>query len=236
MSKSSSLEDLPTPELSPIKLEISEKPIIDEGLGDIEELPSVGSVDATEETSSIISDDSVEETSSIISDDATDESVSVDSDKSIEELLSKNIEDDSTDKIYTDDESSDEEDYLIKFNDSIRTNIIENFHKELKQSNYDEISALTKVVRDEYGNVIDPIHTTVPFLTKFESAKVLGLRAKQINNGSETFVKVPETIIDGYIIAQMELKAKVIPFIIARPLPNGKKEYWKLADLELIDY
>ena len=26
-----------------------------------------------------------------------------------------------------------------------------------------------------------------------------------------------------------------IPFIVMRPLPNGKKEYWKLQDLAIIE-
>ena len=132
--------------------------------------------------------------------------------------------------------SSDEDDYLKKFDDSIRTNIIGEFHREMKQTNYDEISALTKVVRDKTGNIIDSVHTTVPFLTKFERAKLLGLRAKQLNNGADPFIKVPDDIIEGHIIAEMELKEMVLPFIISRPLPNGKNEYWNVADLELIDY
>ena len=43
------------------------------------------------------------------------------------------------------------------------------------------------------------------------------------------------SIINGYTIAEMELKEKKIPFIIKRPMPNGGSEYWKLQDLELID-
>ena len=37
-----------------------------------------------------------------------------------------------------------------------------------------------------------------------------------------------------YLIAEKELNQKKIPFIIMRPLPNGKKEYWRLQDLEII--
>jgi hypothetical protein len=33
----------------------------------------------------------------------------------------------------------------------------------------------------------------------------------------------------------MEFEAKKIPFIIARPLPNGATEYWHLHDLEVLD-
>lgn len=136
----------------------------------------------------------------------------------------------------TTDDDSDSEDEYKKFDESVKTNLIEDYHKELKQINYDEITALTKIVRDENGNIIDPIHKTLPFLTKFERARILGVRAKQINNGAEPFIDVPENVIEGHVIAEMELERKAIPFIIARPLPNGKKEYWNASDLELIDY
>jgi DNA-directed RNA polymerase subunit K/omega len=53
-----------------------------------------------------------------------------------------------------------------------------------------------------------------------------------IENGARVFVDVPPTVIDSMVIAQMELSAKKIPFIIKRPLPNNGFEYWKLSDLE----
>jgi DNA-directed RNA polymerase subunit K/omega len=100
----------------------------------------------------------------------------------------------------------------------------------------DEILAMTKVVRDKDGIVIDPLHKSLPFLTKFEKARILGARAKQINTGATCFVKVPENMIDGYLIAELELKNKTIPFIIRRPMPNGGSEYWSLKDLEDIAF
>ena len=59
-------------------------------------------------------------------------------------------------------------------------------------------------------------------------------RAKQINMGHPPYINVPPNIIDGYLIAELELNEKMIPVIIRRPLPGGKSEYWKLMDLELI--
>ena len=49
------------------------------------------------------------------------------------------------------------------------------------------------------------------------------------------FVNIPDNIIDGYTIANLELEQKKIPFIIRRPIPNGACEYWKVSDLELLD-
>ena len=95
---------------------------------------------------------------------------------------------------------------------------------------------MTKVVRDEHGIIVDDLHKTIPYLTKYEKARILGQRAKQINAGATPFVKVPENVIDGYLIAELELQQKRIPFIIRRPLPNGGSEYWSLKDLENITF
>ena len=110
------------------------------------------------------------------------------------------------------------------------------FHPECIISNYDEISALSVVVRDNFNIIMDDLHRTAPYLSKYERARILGQRAKQINSGAQAFVKVPEKVIDGYLIAELELLHKTIPFIIRRPLPNGGSEYWKLNDLENISF
>jgi DNA-directed RNA polymerase I, II, and III subunit RPABC2 len=134
------------------------------------------------------------------------------------------------------DTDSDDEGYLQKFDKEINNNYILNMHPECKTHNYDEIEALSKVVYNSDGIISDPLHRTIPVLTKYERARVLGQRAKQINSGSKPFVKVPENIIDGYLIAEIELAQKRIPFIIRRPFPGGGSEYWNLKDLELINY
>jgi DNA-directed RNA polymerases I, II, and III subunit RPABC2 len=126
------------------------------------------------------------------------------------------------------------EDYLRKFAESTRTNIISEFHPELQSHNNDEIENMCVIVRDGNEIPIDPLHKTLPILTRYEKARALGERSKQINSGAKPFVKVDETIIDGYLIALKELEEKKLPFIIKRPLPNGGCEYWKLSDLEVL--
>jgi len=144
---------------------------------------------------------------------------------------------------YDDDEEEDEEDddddnehYLQKFNSDINKTYITEFHPECIIHNFDEVSALSHVVRDKNGIIIDDLHKTIPFLTKYERARILGQRAKQIECGSRPFVKVPDNIIDSYIIAELELKQKKIPFIIRRPIPGGSCEYWNLKDLEMVHF
>ena len=140
-----------------------------------------------------------------------------------------------------DDDDDDDDDpsgdiYLKKFDKEINHNYLTDNHPECVSLNYDEILAMTKIVRDKTGVIIDDLHKTIPYLTKYERARILGQRAVQINSGATTFVKVPEKIIDGYFIAELELQEKRIPFIIRRPLPNGGSEYWCVKDLENIAF
>jgi len=135
-----------------------------------------------------------------------------------------------------DDEEDEDENYLQKFDADVNKNYIMDFHPECVISNYDEIATLTVVTRDNYNIIIDDLHRTAPYLSKYERARILGQRAKQINSGAQAFVKVPEKVMDGYLIAELELLQKTIPFIIRRPLPNGGSEYWKLTDLENISF
>jgi len=134
-----------------------------------------------------------------------------------------------------DDDEEYDENYLQKFDKSIEEEIIADFHPELKSHNYDEVDILSRVVRDANGDIIDPLHRTLPFITKYEKARILGERAKQINAGAKPFVIIPENMIDGYLIALKEFQEKKIPFILKRPLPNGAMEYWKFKDLEILE-
>ena len=136
----------------------------------------------------------------------------------------------------TDDESDAGEDngYLQKFDAATRQNILSEFHPELQSHNYDEIANMCVIVRDATGTPIDPLHRTIPILTRYEKARVLGERAKQLNSGAKPFVTIDDAVIDGYLIALKELEEKKMPFIIKRPMPNGGCEYWRLSDLEIL--
>jgi len=136
---------------------------------------------------------------------------------------------------FDDDDDMDEQ-YLQKFDNDIKADYINDYHPECLVHNYEEISRLTVIVKDEYDIVVDPLHKTIPFLTKYEKARVLGQRSKQIETGARPFIDVPPNVIDGYVIAEMELRQKKIPFIIKRPIPGGAFEYWNLRDLEFIAF
>ena len=159
-------------------------------------------------------------------------------DDKIEDLYDDLQEDkqDDTDEYTDEDTDSEGEDYLQKLDRNVINNYIKEIHPESITHNYEEVKIMTNIHRNDNGEIInDNLHKTLPFLTKYEKARVLGLRAKQINQGAVIYVDVPDNIIDGYTIATLELQQKKIPFIIRRPIPNGGSEYWKVSDLELLD-
>ncbi len=140
--------------------------------------------------------------------------------------------------IIDDDDDDDEFDdnYFQKFDNDIIKNYVNEFHPECLNHNYDEIAKLSVVVRNSDNIIVDPLHRTIPYLTKYEKARILGQRAKQLETGARPLVKIPENIVDSYIIAELELREKKIPFIIRRPIPGGACEYWSLRDLEIIAF
>lgn len=170
-----------------------------------------------------------------------DDEIEIDEEGVVQEKDSKIIKPKKTTQLIIaddedDDEDENEENYLQKFDYEINKNYINEFHPECLSHNNDEVSKLANIVRDKYNIIIDHLHKTQPYLTKYEKARVLGQRAKQIETGAKPLVKVPENIIDGYIIAELELREKKIPFIIKRPIPGGAFEYWHLRDLENINF
>ena len=142
-----------------------------------------------------------------------------------------------SDKDDTDTESEVEDEELFqKLAADIESTVLLDKHPGITQNSYDQILTLSKVVRNDKGEIVDDLHRTYPFITKYEKAKIVGVRTKQLNNGADPFIEVNPNIINGYNIALQEFEQKKLPFIIARPLPNGAREYWRLSDLEMIHY
>jgi len=178
----------------------------------------------------------IDDEDSIINDSDEDSIVNDDEDEIINRIQKEDNNNFNfmVDSDYDDDDDEYDEDYLQKIDNATKNDIISSFHPELYNHNYDEIQTLSKVVRDNNGTIIDALHKTLPFVTKYEKARILGERAKQLNAGAQSFVEVDDNVIDGYLIALKEFEEKKVPFIIKRPLPNGGCEYWKLQDLEIL--
>lgn len=142
--------------------------------------------------------------------------------------------DDDDDESDESDKDNEDEEYFQKLKSDVRQNFAEIYHPESFSHNYDEIQTLSRVIRNSSGVIIDDLHRTIPFMTKYEKTRILGQRTKQINEGAPPLIKIDTTVIDGYLIAVKELEQKKTPFIIRRPLPNGGSEYWRVQDLEIL--
>ena len=125
-------------------------------------------------------------------------------------------------------DNNDDDDQYKKITQNIDKNALLKYHPECVVHNFEEIRVLSNIMLKQK-------HVSIPLLTKYERARVVGMRTVQLNNGAVPLIDdIPETLIENSIIAEQELMAKKIPFIICRPLPNGDKEYWKLEDLEIL--
>ena len=180
--------------------------------------------------------DEDEEINKDIKEDATlDEEDDVENFTLSDDENENDIIDDENEEEYNDVYDEDDNEYTNElFGDNLRMGYINQYHPEMKEISYDEMKIRTKIKYNKDGIIQDDIHKTVPFLTKFEKTRVIGLRTSQIENNAPTFLTNTDLYIDPIHIAERELTEKKLPFIIARPLPNGEREFWNLKDLELI--
>ena len=74
---------------------------------------------------------------------------------------------------------------------------------------------------------------TIPILTKFEKARIKGVRLQQLAYGAKPRVDI-RGLKNIHEIVEKELLLRKIPFIIRRTLPNGTTEDWKLSEFEMI--
>lgn len=73
-----------------------------------------------------------------------------------------------------------------------------------------------------------------PILTKYERVRILGDRAKQLSLGAKPMLLNVDTM-DPKSVAKLELERGVIPFIIEKPLPDGRIEKWRVSELKIIN-
>ncbi|EGG21488.1 RNA polymerase II core subunit [Cavenderia fasciculata] len=82
----------------------------------------------------------------------------------------------------------------------------------------------------EPGKVPPHLRKTTRYMTKYERARLLGSRALQISMNAPIMVEL-EGETDPLQIAWKELRAKKIPLIVRRFLPNGAYEDWSVDEL-----
>lgn len=87
---------------------------------------------------------------------------------------------------------------------------------------------------EDYSDIMrnyDPSkNITKNILNKYEKVKIIGIRAVQLARGAEPLVKWDGEF-DERKIAKKELEEGKLPFMIARKLPNGTREYYRLDDM-----
>ena len=138
-------------------------------------------------------------------------------------------------QFYDSDDEEEEDEEFDKFNNNDIKHELISEHPEFISHNTKEVNALATIIKDSNGIIIDELHRTVPFITRYERAKILGERSKQLSYSNvEPMISVPNDVIDCYEIAKLEYNANAIPFIIKRSLPDGTCEYWRFKDLEKI--
>jgi DNA-directed RNA polymerase subunit K/omega len=166
----------------------------------------------------------------------------MDDDSEQESEVSGHDEDDVDDIEDEEDDDEEEEDIIIPPTTTVGSKINHpkvNYDNELqcldfKQKEHPHLQRLDEKMVSQLSVFSPETHTTLPILTRYEYAHILGARAAQLEAGSETFLKEKPAVYDCYVHAKLELEQKVLPFIIQRPLPNGSCEYWKLSDLEIL--
>lgn len=80
-------------------------------------------------------------------------------------------------------------------------------------------------------------YRSLPFMTKYEFDQIIGLRTIHLARGAIPFIDVKRGIeknMNLRAVALQELKESKLPYIIKRPMPNGKTEYWKVSELSLV--
>jgi DNA-directed RNA polymerase I, II, and III subunit RPABC2 len=91
------------------------------------------------------------------------------------------------------------------------------------------------VLLDQSRMIPNEERTTMPVLSKYERAKIIGLRARLLDEGAKPLVSVPTGLTDVIKIAQLELRAKKCPVIVYRTFLNGSYEAWKITDFMVVE-
>ena len=152
-------------------------------------------------------------------------------------------------------ESSENEEDEDEYNanaDDVEADGEENFdHDEGDDENYDKKGCNYKNLNDDIivnddddssdyraleESEISQKHWCTPnYISYYETVRILGTRTQQLILGAQPYVKGIENLgLAPQKIAWLELKNKVIPYIIKRRLPNKKYELRSLKDLDIV--
>jgi DNA-directed RNA polymerase subunit K/omega len=133
-----------------------------------------------------------------------------------------NVNDNKTEA--SDDENDDDDKETVDINNKCYSKYAKNNDFDLDEYFKDDDIIITKA-----GRVAKPI------LFKYEKVRLLCDRSRQLAEGAKPMIK-NTTGLSHKEIALLELKNKLIPLIIERPIPNAGSERWRLSELEIPEY
>lgn len=99
-----------------------------------------------------------------------------------------------------------------------------------------EVEPLT---REQITESLKAPRITLPFITDYELAVIIGIRAQQIADGAKPLVSLDGLLTSSprfvWEVAERELNEKKLPFLVNRRFPlTEKSEVWSLTELNII--
>jgi len=82
-----------------------------------------------------------------------------------------------------------------------------------------------------YNNKQKTTKLMTKYMTRYEKARILGVRAKQISIGSPINVSIDKNANEPYLIAVKEFNELKLNMIIRRYYPDGSFEDWDVKEL-----
>jgi DNA-directed RNA polymerase I, II, and III subunit RPABC2 len=151
-----------------------------------------------------------------------------------EEIEDEELEDEIEDEIEQEEDNNDL--VIIPKNEENRDEIEEDELEEEDQ--IEDINIINEFVYDDIIHIVDKHikpqnRTTSNIMTKYERAKLIGIRAEHLNRGAPANIIVPKNITNTIEIARLELEQKKIPLGIRRYNSNNEYEEWTMSDLIL---
>jgi len=123
--------------------------------------------------------------------------------------------------------------------ETLKQNFLENEDNIIEEQGVDEndisecahITSYTTTYTDMINDLEKKNRKSIPFLTKYEKSRIIGIRAQQLSQNMPSLVDT--TGLNNPIeIALKELKEQKLPFIIRRNMPNGTYEDWRVDELK----
>lgn len=83
------------------------------------------------------------------------------------------------------------------------------------------------------GIIMGKDRKTEPYMTKYEWTRLIGDRAKMIDNNEPSTLEDLHGETNSMKIARMEILARKLPMIVRRKMPDQSVEIWRADELEL---